>query len=119
MTPPKIESITDRQTLLTILDLPLNPENNSVKAKNVREWLTMLLAHLWKEGEQFSGKYAFGDSDWQWELIPALAKAGFIVAEGDEDFPDDPGYISISDEEEMKYYGIIYNAIIVLGQPPR
>lgn len=117
MTPRKIESIVDRDELRKILDLKLKKKHNSAKAKTVREWLTMLLAHLWREGEQFSAKYAFGDSDWQWELIPVLAKAGYIEAELDEDDPDDYGYISISDEEEMKYYGIVYNAIIVMGEP--
>ncbi len=44
----------------------------------VRGFLHELLATLWYERDDFSGKRPFGDSGWQWDLFCPLAKAGFI-----------------------------------------
>lgn len=110
-------SITDIDALNSILELPIDVDVRSpggLKPETVRQYLSGLLSTLWVEGEEFSGKRAWGDSDWQWDLIPALAGAGHIKAEVDED-----GYVdSISGDEEATYYGIVNNCIMVLGRSP-
>lgn len=50
----------------------------------LREYLLALLSKLWEEGSDFSGKRAFGNSDWQWDVYAALIKAGFVEGEIDE-----------------------------------
>jgi hypothetical protein len=52
------------------------------------EYLKDLLATLWEEEENFSGKRPFGNSGWQFDVYAALIKAGLIKGKLDED-----GYI--------------------------
>ena len=44
----------------------------------VRQWLAQLLSMVWEEEESFSGKRPWGNSDWQYPLHEALARAGFF-----------------------------------------
>lgn len=50
----------------------------------VGEYLAVCLLALWREGEHFSGKRPLGNSDWQWLIYEAAAKAGFVEATTDE-----------------------------------
>jgi len=45
---------------------------------SIREYLSILLLTLWKEGEGFSGKRPFGNSGWDRDLYKPLVKAGVI-----------------------------------------
>ena len=83
------------------------PEGNDFRAKDIREALWKLLDTLWNEGESFSGKRPFGNSGWDLDLVSALAKAGHVKAEFDED-----GYLDhISTEEEVKGNSLIFACI--------
>ena len=57
----------------------------------IRDYLHLLLKTLWKEGESFSGKRPFGNSDWEDDLFKPLVVNGFVRGEVDEE-----GYISMS-----------------------
>jgi hypothetical protein len=61
-----------------ILDLSLDPRNDS-RQTTVRGYLTRLLLEVWREGEEFSGKKPFGNSDWQYDLYLPLIQAGALV----------------------------------------
>lgn len=67
-----------------IFDLPMDGENDT-GAKTVREYLLRLLMTLIEEGESFSGKRPFGNSDWDWDLAAPLGIAGLIDCEIDDD----------------------------------
>lgn len=78
---------------MNILDVPMR--ENSSGADTVGGYLRRLLIEVWREGEGFSGKRAFGDSGWQFEVYEALAEAGVIEGEGtlyyegtDDEFTD-------------------------------
>jgi hypothetical protein len=60
-----------------VLSLPM--EDNDAGAATVKEYLVELLAHLWDEGEGFSGKRPFGNSGWEYDLYEALGNAGLIA----------------------------------------
>lgn len=93
-----------------ILDLPLR--ENDAGAATVREYLVRLLGAVWEEGEGFSGKRPFGNSSWEYDLYTALATAGFVVVELDED-----GYIDRFDNSERrKADAMIAGAIDALGR---
>jgi hypothetical protein len=64
----------------------------------VREYLKALLTTLWREGEEFSGKRPFGNSDWEYQLYAPLIKHGFIDGELDED-----GYVNYVDKSAHDY----------------
>lgn len=71
-----------------ILDLPMS--ENDAGAKTVRGYLKRLLMELWEQGEGFSGKRPFGNSDWEYDIYHALATAGKAPGTVDEDgFPED------------------------------
>jgi hypothetical protein len=74
-----------------VLALPM--ESNDSGADTVRGYLVALLRELWQHGEGFSGKRPFGNSGWDWDLMPPLIKAGYITGTLDED-----GYIEECDE---------------------
>ncbi len=68
-------------TARDVLALPM--ERNDANAKTVSGYLKALLLELWREGEGFSGKRPFGNSDWEYELYKPLVKAGFVEGEID------------------------------------
>ena len=57
---------------------------NSAKASTVKEYLRKLLLAVWEKGEVFDGKRAFGNSDWQKEIIYSLAN----IEDVDDDLDD-------------------------------
>lgn len=69
--------MTTDPTPRQVLDTPM-PPNDAGASTTVRDYLVELLAGVWREGEGFSGKRPFGNSDWQHELCDALAAAGFV-----------------------------------------
>lgn len=89
-----------------ILDTPM-PENDA-NAFTVRGYLVALLAVVWDEGGDFSGKRPFGNSGWTYDLYGALAKAGHIEGTFDED-----GYVN--DVDTAKGRELISAAIQALA----
>jgi len=69
--------------LLNILDLPiLNPDRGTWDNKptiNLRQYFQLLTISVWEEGENFSGKRPFGNSDWQSDVCEVLEAAGYSV----------------------------------------
>ena len=50
----------------------------------IKDFLIELLAKLWDEKDQFSGKRAFGNSGWEYDLYIALIENGIINGKIDE-----------------------------------
>jgi hypothetical protein len=70
--------------------LALSMGSNDSGADTIRGYLIELLATLWRENEEFSGKRPFGNSGWDWDLYEPLVKAKLINGSIDEDgFLDD------------------------------
>jgi hypothetical protein len=69
-----------------VLNCPVATEDGSTTA--IRDYLVELLAALWDQGEQFSGKRPLGDSGWEYDLLRALGRAGFIAYQEDKDEGD-------------------------------
>ncbi len=71
--------------------LELRFDSDAGENRTVREYLQILLTRLWREQERFSGKRPFGNSGWEYELLDALGRAGFVDCdvEDDEVFFDD------------------------------
>lgn len=68
-----------------VLALPMDPDHNdSPRATTIREYLVDLLAELWQEQDEFSGKRPFGNSDWPNNLIYPLVTAQVIEGGPDE-----------------------------------
>lgn len=70
-----------------ILALPIHPKH--VKAETIGDYLIALLAKLWEDPWGFTGKYAGGDDDWNWELYEPLIQAGLVEPSRDEAGPKD------------------------------
>ena len=88
-----------------ILHLPMG--DNDADAATIGEYLGLLLSTLWLQQDEFSGKRPFGNSDWQYVVYLALAKAGIIDIQLDED-----GYIDIfATDEQYKADELILQAI--------
>lgn len=77
-----------REDLLGALELRF--DSDAGKGVTVRQWLTELLLLLWEKEECFSGKNPWGNSGWTYDLLYALAKAGYI----DLGPLDEDGYFS-------------------------
>jgi len=56
----------------------------------IGDFLTELLATLWSEKDEFSGKHPFGNSGWEYDLYRPLIEHGIIEGSFDEygDFED-------------------------------
>ena len=73
----------------------MDPKRNDIAATTVREFLVRTLATMVRQGESFSGKRPFGNSDWDWQLYQPLVQAGMI-----EGKVDDYGVMCEVDEEK-------------------
>lgn len=78
--------MTSRQAR-QILELPMG--DNDADAATVRDYLITLLRRVWVMNEEFSGKYPFGNSDWQCELYGELAEAGLIDRDENDEHVDE------------------------------
>jgi hypothetical protein len=90
-----------------ILNLPM--KQNDADATTIRGYLVALVRGVWHEGEDFSGKRPFGNSNWESEVYIALADAGVIEATRDED-----GDVEWTDEEQGRGDALIRDAIDAL-----
>jgi hypothetical protein len=94
-----------------LLDLEL-PENDS-GATTVRGYLAALLAELWREEADFSGKRPFGNSSWQGDIYQPMIRAGIVPGTFDED-----GYLdTFTQDAERQADKLILAAISALGRP--
>ncbi len=69
---------------MNLLDIPM--QENDANASTIREYLKALLYALWDEGEGFSGKRPFGNSDWEHEPYNALVKAKAVDGIWNEEY---------------------------------
>jgi len=51
----------------------------------IGDFLVELLARLWDEKDEFSGKRPFGNSGWEYDLYTPLVENGIVEGEFDED----------------------------------
>jgi hypothetical protein len=98
--------MTDGITGAQVLAVSL-PEND-VDAATIRDYLIALLSTVWREEQDFSGKRAFGNSGWQYDVYTGLANAGLIEAKFDED-----GYLD--DWDRVAADALVQKAIAALG----
>jgi hypothetical protein len=85
-----------------VLALPV--ENDNDPGYTIKTYLYELLAVLWREQADFSGKRPFGNSGWEYDLYVPLIKAKMVTGELDED-----GFIETIDSDSANR--IIDNAI--------
>ncbi len=83
---------------IPILDLKFY-SNDLNKEVTIREFFYELMKALWEEGEQFSGKYPLGNSDWDGDLIICLIENKLISGSLDED-----GYLDKWNDNEIKTF---------------
>ena len=95
------------ETIQRLLGLRL--DDNDAGAATVREYLTRLLAKVWREGAGFSGKRPFGNSGWEYDLYVPMVEADFITGKLDED-----GYVEELDDDSAEE--LILAAIEAMGR---
>lgn len=101
--------MTSPSTPAAVLALPMRP--NDADAATVRDYLVALLAALWEESDNFSGKRPFGNSSWPYDLYETLGKAGLVEVIWDED-----GYIRMFGPGQQQFADrLIADAIKHLG----
>lgn len=109
LTDEQVATLRERARARQVLDLDIG-DNPSGKT-TVRGYLLALLAKLWTEVDDFSGKRPFGSSDWQCDVYVPMVKAGLIPGSLDED-----GYL---DEIDYKVAdALMLAAIAELGARP-
>jgi hypothetical protein len=97
----------NRDAAEAILEVPVPALSRRGEIKTIRDYLHGLLRNLWAQGEGFSSKRPYGNSGWEYDLYTALARAGLIEAELDED----GGLEDITDEERTKADRMIEDVI--------
>lgn len=75
----------------------------------IRQWLGELLARVWTEKDEFSGKRAFGNSDWEYDLYNIMIQEGVVAGSVSE-----YGEVEISSDEREKADNIILQVIVEL-----
>lgn len=90
-----------------VLDCPMDPATNDAGASSVRGYLVALLAKVWTEQDEFSGKRPFGNSQWYFDVYKALVVAGLL-----EGTLDDDGYLDDVDDDAG--YELVRSAIEAL-----
>jgi len=73
----EIESGLSLEDLKKISELEFDSSEMRLSV-TIKEWLKELLCNVWKEKDGFSGKRAFGSSDWEYDVYNALAENGYI-----------------------------------------
>ena len=75
-----------------ILDLEM--ESYELGSMTIRDYLKALLKRLWRDGDNFSSKRPFGNSDWCDDLYAALVRHSVIEGNFDEE-----GYLANFNKE--------------------
>lgn len=73
-----------------VLKFPM--QENDAGATTIGDYLRRLLKTLWEEGEGFSGKRPFGNSDWEDELYSALVVGDFVGGVTEDGYLEDVDY---------------------------
>lgn len=81
---------------INIFDVPMEGE---FEGETIRDYLRNLLVTLWDEGECFSGKRPFGNSDWKYDIYIPLVRHGFF-----EGFVNECGDIDIKNIAQADQY---------------
>lgn len=92
---------------MNILDVKM--QENDADAETIGDYFRALLKEIWTEGEGFSGKRPFGNSEWECDLYVALVKAGKVDGKLDSD-----GYLEKCDEKAAN--NLIMKAILEFGK---
>lgn len=79
-----------------VLAAPMDP-TDSHGAATVGDYLINLLATVWQQTSDFSGKRPFGFSSWPFDIYKALGQAGLIDVGLDEE-----GFIEELDDGELE-----------------
>ena len=93
--------------LYEIADLEFTSSEMNDCEVTIRQWLRELLCRVWIEKNEFSGKRAFGNSDWEYELYDVLIQEGVVAGSVDE-----YGEVTISAHEAEKADKIILDIIV-------
>lgn len=109
-----------------ILELTFK-SNDLNRTVTIREWLSELLAALWREGEGFSGKRPLGNSGWELDVVPVLVEYGVISGQtetkvtttsGADGVEDEDEYIDVINYDSKALNGTIADCIRHLGASP-
>lgn len=92
-----------------VLDLRM-PEGNDAGASTVRYYLIAIVEAVWSDGECFSGKRPFGNSNWRWDVYSVLLDADLIDGTRDEGG-------GVEDVDVFAAERIVRAAIQALGDP--
>lgn len=82
---------------------------HDLRAKiTIREWFRIVLLKLWEEGESFSGKRPFGNSDWEGVFEVVLIRHGCVegnitLIDGDTE--------EVTDIDSEAYYEFVQDMI--------
>lgn len=96
------------EKLQEILDTPYDGFNDCA-AFSIRSYLYLLLLTLWEEGEGFSGKRPFGNSNWETDLYKCLVVNKFIDGKV---YEYDDGYTDLLDYDEIEAARLINHLIL-------
>ena len=80
---------------------------NYADANTIGEYFSELLLSLWDQGEGFSGKRPFGNSDWKYEVYASLIKASVVKGKIDEY----DCILEFDDKQRSKADKLIFDAI--------
>lgn len=100
----------DRKLGQEVLATPM--DRNDASANSVHEYLVALLATVWEQGSDFSGKRPFGNSGWEGELEKALLIHGLV--EGAFDSHHDIEWID--DQRANKLIALAIQALLPEGE---
>jgi hypothetical protein len=95
-----------------ILDLPMG--RNDADAATIREYLIALLARVWDQCDDFSGKRPFGMSGWCYEVYEPLVRAGVVAGT----IVEEDGCTEVEVDDHRQADRIIADAIQELGKIP-
>lgn len=99
---------TGRPDGALVLDVPMYEGNNDTRATTVRGYLIELL------DVAMDLKSPFGNSDWQYDLYEAIARAGLVPARFDDD-----GDIDWLKFDKDQAHRLVLDAVAALGTPGR
>lgn len=83
-------------------------EDDDSGAASFKAYFKTLLIALWQQGEGFSGKRPFGNSDWQHNIYKHLVASGAVKG-----VIDDEGHLQSFDK--LRADSVIYKLIVSLA----
>ena len=80
----------DLDQLIEIADLEFTSTEMDDCEVTIQQWLRELLCRVWIEKDEFSGKSAFGNSGWEYDLYRVLIRENIITGTIDKYGDIDP-----------------------------